>query len=178
METLDLEDDLGEIQTLNRTEDEGEIAGLIEANEPSLLHARKDPWYENKSEFPVHRQMIELAGQGFTVKEIAAMVGKTPQNVNNILRQKPLQQHLVNEVHRKVTEDQKVLDLVRNNVVMAMGVFVEIAGNEKCKPADRIAAAKELIDRRYGKTNQPINRTNDVDLNSLSDEELLQRRGN
>jgi len=145
---------------------------ISEVFEPPPLANAKDPFYFNKKEKPVHRAMLHLAAQGYDVKEIAERTGRTPVCVNNILRQPMLQSTLVKEIHRVNGEDQEVVEVIKSNVVSAVKTLASIINDEKAKGSDRIAAANALLERRYGKANQPINRGTDVDLNSLTDAEL------
>ncbi len=141
------------------------------AKEPLLTNA-KPPYYHNQKEAPVHRAMLHLSAKGYTVKEIAERTGRTPVCVNNILRQPMLQQTLVNEVKRVNGEDEQVVEVIKANVVLAVKTLADIVRSPTSKGSDRIAAANALLERRYGKANQPINRNTDVDLSKLSDKEL------
>lgn len=141
-----------------------------------VLHNHTAPYHLNKKERPAHRLMLELAAKGYTNKEIAETVGKTTVNVNNALRQPHSQQTLVHSIRERVSADEQVVEVIRSNVVKAVSTLAEIMdGGEdgKAKYSDRIAAAEALLNRRYGKPNQPINGGGTVDLNQLSDEELV-----
>lgn len=138
---------------------------------PPLANARA-PFYTNQKEKPAHRAMLHLAAKGYTVKEIAERMGRTPVCVNNILRQPMLQKTLVNEIQRVQGEDEQVVEVIKSNVVNAVQTLASIIRDSSAKGSDRIAAANVLLERRYGKANQPINRGTDVDLNTLSDSDL------
>jgi len=145
---------------------------VTEVYDPPPLTNAKPPFYHNQRETPAHRAMLHLAAKGYTVKEIAERIGRTPVCVNNILRQPMLQSTLVNEIRRVQGEDEQVVEVIKSNVVNAVQVLANIVRDDKAKGSDRIAAANALLERRYGKANQPINRGTDVDLNSLSDSDL------
>jgi hypothetical protein len=147
-------------------------APVTEVYDPPPLTNAKPPFYHNQRETPAHRAMLHLAAKGYTVKEIAERIGRTPVCVNNILRQPMLQSTLVNEIRRVQGEDEQVVEVIKSNVVNAVQVLANIVRDDKAKGSDRIAAANALLERRYGKANQPINRGTDVDLNSLSDSDL------
>ena len=152
----------------------GEPIKIINVSSDAPLLAGHDaPYHLNKKERPIHRAMVELAGKGYDNKEIAQMVGRTQVNVNNALRQPHSQQNLVNEIRRKVSEDERVVMVIKDNVENAVKALAEIVrGGDGIKSSDRIAAAEALLNRRYGKPNTPINRGTDVDLNKLSDADL------
>lgn len=140
----------------------------VREDAPTLAN-RKLPFYQNKQERPAHRAMLELAAKGYDVKEIAERTGYTAVCVNNILRQPALQQTLVNDIRKTVSEDERVVQIIRENVVRAVNTLADVmAGGEGIRASDRIAAAEALLCRRYGKPNQPINREKGVDLDSLS----------
>lgn len=152
---------VGPIQILNSTAD------------APILNGFKAPFHINQKERPVHRLMLELAAKGYNNKEIAELVGRTQVNVNNALRQPHSQQTLANEIRSRVTEDQKVVEVIRVNVVKAVEALAEIVGGGVgIKASDRISAAEALLSRRYGKPNQPIGKHDGVDLNTLTIAEL------
>jgi membrane-associated HD superfamily phosphohydrolase len=145
------------------------------AEDSPLLANRKEPQRVNQQERPNHRVFLELAAKGYDVKEIAAQTGYTPACINNALRQPHLQQTLVDAIHKFANEDEKVVELIKDNVARAVNVLVGIMHDKEAHNRDRISAAMALLDRRYGKPNQPLNRNTDVDLNSVSDKELLEK---
>jgi len=148
------------------------LSSIPTVSEPVPLKNRKPPFYHVQKEAPAHRAMLHLAAKGYSVKEIADKLDRSPVNVNNILRQPMLQQDLVKEIRRVQGEDEEVVEVIKQNVVVAVKTLASIIKDEKARGSDRIAAANALLERRYGKANQPINRGTDVDLNKLSDSEL------
>lgn len=149
----------------------GRIEYTVIPNAP-LLHNHTKPYHVNQKERPAHRLMAELAAKGYNNKEIAEIVGRTTVNVNNALRQPHSQQTLVNGIRDRVSADEQVVEVIRSNVVKAVTTLAEIMDDEDAKKSDRIAAAEALLNRRYGKPNQPIGSNGTVDLNHLSDEAL------
>lgn len=150
----------------------GRIEYTVIPNAP-LLHNHTKPYHVNQKERPAHRLMAELAAKGYNNKEIAEIVGRTTVNVNNALRQPHSQQTLVNGIRDRVSADEQVVEVIRSNVVKAVTTLAEIMDDEDAKKSDRIAAAEALLNRRYGKPNQPINGRGTVDLDQLSDAELV-----
>ena len=151
---------------------EAVLRELAEPRQAPLLANRKPPFYHVQQEKPHHRVFIELAAKGYTVKEIAEKTGFTPVCVNNILRQPPLQQTLVNEIERVMGADEQVVKVIRETVVDAVTLLRNTIIDPKQRTVDRLSAAEKILERRYGKANQPINRGTDVDLNALSNAEL------
>lgn len=166
------------VQSLNTTQAQAASGGPQKRVEytvlppPKPLHNHTAPYHINQKERPRHRLMLEYAAKGYDNKEIAELVGVTPVNVNNALRQPHSQQALVEAVQSRVTEDEKVVEVIRSKVVSAVKTLSEIMEDGEARNSDRIAAAEALLNRRYGKPNQPINGGGTVDLDHLSDEAL------
>ena len=137
------------------------------------LAGRTLPPYIRQKEQPWHRQAIELAAKGYQVKEIAEMVGRTGQCVQDIVRQPGLQQDLVDKIAKETSADHRVVEIIKDNVAELTQIAVDIAKDPRMKGSERLAAIAMVLERRYGKANQPINRGTDVDLNTLSDSELM-----
>lgn len=171
----------GDVQELNKTEKKlgsasrANCEGAVEVTyKAPKLHNFDAPFHVNKKETPTQRAILEVAAKGgYTNREIAKMFGRTPVNVNNIIRQPHSQEFLANEIRRINGEDETVVQVIKENVVAAVTTLAGIMNDVKARNADRIAAAEKLLERRYGKANQPINRASGVNLDELSDEDLL-----
>lgn len=154
------------VQTLNPTK---EIRATIKVQ--PILVGRKAPNIDGykhlQQENPKHRAMMTLSGEGHTNKEIAAILECHEVTVSNVLRAPLLQKNLAEIVNRTHTEDHRVVEIIKDNVVKAMQAF-ESALDGKDISDKQLFAAQHFLDRRYGKCNQPINRGNEVDLNSLT----------
>ena len=151
---------------------ESPTTGNTSNGDAPLLAQGKDPYYTTKHERYTHRIMLELAAKGYTVKEIAEMTGFTSVCVNNILRQKHVQQTLVNEIRRHHGVDDEVVEIVKRNVVKVAKLYEEILNDTSIDRHDRMEVGERFWNRRYGKPTQPIAHGSVVDLNELSDEEL------
>lgn len=149
---------------------------LNETSDPSpLLGDRDCSRYTNaiKSEQPRHRATMELAARGFTNKEIAELLGRTPAWVSNTLRQPSLQGELARVIRATADNvDSKVVEVIKKNVIKAVELYEKALGGDKSVTDVQMEAAERFLNRRYGKPNQPINRGTEVDLNDLSDTEL------
>lgn len=119
-----------------------------------------------------HRAIVEMAAKGYDQKEVASRIGVCAATVGNTLAQPMLQKPLVDAVKRIHGADEEVVEIIKESVVAAVSTLADIVKDEKAKNNDRIAAAEAILNRRYGKPNQPINRGTDVDLSTLSDAEL------
>lgn len=150
------------IQILNPTEEE-----------TIPLRNRGEAAYVRQQELPHHRVFAELSAKGYSSKEIATMTGFSPVCVQDILRQPGQDSFLAKEIKRNFGTDQEVVEVIKGAVVDSVKMLAGVVNDTKAKGSDRIAAAKELLDRRYGKCNQPINRGTEIDLNSLPDSELV-----
>jgi lambda repressor-like predicted transcriptional regulator len=150
----------------------------VEVKQAPLLVNRKKPYEQYgyggkvKQERPAHRLFLELAARGYSIKEISEQTGYSAVCINNILRQPNTQQVLVNEIREVADQDNEVVELIRDSVVDAVKTIVSIRDDPKTPQAIRLAASNDLLNRRYGKPNQPVNRETGVDLNALSIAEL------
>ena len=151
----------GPIQKMNQT-------GL----KPELLFNAAKPKQLRKKEQPAHTAMAQLAAEGYQGTEIARILGRHPHTVNDVLRQPYAQDRVVKCVRDTHGTDHEVVEIIKETVVAAVNLLAETIVDSKQKRSDRILAAEKILERRYGKANQPINRGTDVDLNSLSDAEL------
>ena len=160
------------IQLLNQT-------GTIPSQPPQSALPPKlvnfaGPQYLRKKEMPSHRLIAEYAARGFQANEISELVGRHKVTVADLLKQPHSQQYIADEVRRVASEDERVVTVIKDNVVRAVEALADIVGDESKKASDRIAAANALLDRRYGKAAQPISRNSGVNLDELSDADLAQ----
>lgn len=139
------------------------------------LANRAAPYYKVQKEAPAHRVMLEYAAKGYTVKEIAELLGRTPVCVNNILRQEHSQQTLVNEIRRINGEDEEVVEIIKRNVVASAKLYEQVLNDPDADRKDRMEAAERFLNRRYGKPNQPVNRDTGIDLDAQSIAEIAKQ---
>lgn len=161
------------VQKMNATA-EGKSSIEVREYKPEPLFANaKPPFYLNQREKPVHRAMLELAAKGYDVKEIAAIVGKTPVCVNNILRQPMLQQTLADKVHEIHGVDEQVVEIIKEGTLKAVKKLLEsVEKVEVSNVKDLVQLADRFLDRRYGKATQRIQVGQGVDLDKLTDADL------
>lgn len=156
-----------------------QYASIIEANGGDRLdnpcHGQREPYYNNKREQPQHRHIGLLKAQGLTNKEIAEETGYTPVAVSNILRQPWIQDLIYQEMRRAgrdaVRETLEVQALPSIQKLIELRDDVEVYAKN---PDIARKAANDLLDRVYGKPNQPITRTEKVELDSLTDQQLAE----
>lgn len=134
------------------------------------LHNARAPHYEIKHERYEHRAIIYLKGQGHSNVEIARITGMSAVAVSNILRQPWAQEELL-AIMREQGRDG-IFNLIQGAALDAVNRLVIEMDNDKARPAERISAARELLDRRFGRAAQPIVHSVDQQMDKLSDEEL------
>lgn len=141
------------------------------AGRPDVLAAAED-YFEDKDrlhgskvcettilrEKPVHRMMIWLHAAGATAKEIAAQLDCTPQTVSQILRQ-PWAQKKLTEFLREMGQD-KVRHFLTAQVSPSLDVLQEIRDTATARHSDRLAAAREILDRALGKPTVHVESSN------------------
>jgi len=109
---------------------EKKVMEIVEPEAPPLAN-RKPPHYYVQQERPAHRLAVELAAKGHDVKEIAEMIGYTEVAINNWLRQPHAQQTLVDTIHRNVSADDEVVEIIRQNVVKAAKLYEEVMNDTR-----------------------------------------------
>ena len=144
---------------------------IPEVQEPALWK-RKAPQYERQQEQEWHRHVIHLSARGFQSNEIAQIIGRSPTTVQDILRQPYYKDEVIREIRRVASEDEQVVTIVKENVAKAVTVLATIMEDTQSPKRDRIAAANAILDRRYGKPNQPLARDTGIDLDKLTDADL------
>lgn len=135
------------------------------------LHNDRDAVWGNKSETIAHRRYQDLAGQGFNIKEIAALMGVTVQTVSNALRQPAARARMIEQSKKPLSQMREFLE---GELMDNLRTFKEIRDNPEAKPSDRIAAASALTERLVGKAAQPIV-VDEKPVNKMTFEELAKR---
>ena len=137
----------------------------------NALHNDRDPIksFRDQVETPLHRRVAELSLQGFTNIEIAGMVQRSRMTVSNILRQPHARKYMINEAKRTVQDEVKAF--LDAELMPSLSAMKTIRDDPTAKASDRLAAAKEITDRRLGRAAQPFI-TNDKPVTELTAEEL------
>lgn len=175
---LDIDDLLGETEEKPKESAVQKMNFTIDASNTPPIRKTTAASYERKNEQPRHRMYVELAASGWTAQEIAKELGCRYETVNDILKQQANLPLLAKRIHENFGTDQQVVEVIKRSVVASVELYEAVVADPKQKMSDRIAAADRLLERRYGKANQPINRDTDVDLNALNDDELLKMARN
>ena len=144
-----------------------ELLNEIEPPKVRPLFNTATKCYQYTREQPKHRVMIELAAKGFDKKEIAQMSGVTPPTVHNVLNSPIFQGTIAETIRRRVGQDDEVVELVNEGARLGLQTMLNILRNKEGRTSDHISAAKEFLDRKYGKSVQPIVKS-EVDFNTLS----------
>ena len=126
-------------------------------------------------ETPAHRTMINMAAAGYTNREIAAAVGRSPTTVANTIRQPWAREYLIKEAKKTVQDEIKTV--LEAEALPSIRRLVQIRDSSLETAADRNAskaACDSLLDRFLGKPTQPIT-TDAKPMAELSDEELREQ---
>lgn len=137
---------------------------LFNDNDPVRVATREQTW---------HRRAAELSENGCTVAEIAALLDRSRSAVSNALRQPTTRARMINNMRQDTISEFR--SLLEAEVVPNLEVVKAIRDNERAKPADRLAAARELWDRFLGRPNQPITASQTVDPSKLTDQQILEQ---
>jgi len=121
---------------------------------PDALFADTKPNLVVEHEQPLHRAMVFLKAQGLSNKEIAKRTGKTEPWISQILRQPFARIQLVKEL--TLAGRDSVNELIKASAEDSVYKLIEVRDNPKAKDSDKISAAKELLDRAFGKPTQHV----------------------
>lgn len=117
-----------------------------------------------------HRIVAFLKAQGRSNKEIAELTGYHQSYVSQILRLPWVKDVIIDEIKRAGREE--VQEILQASAVDSVLYLIETRDDTNAAHKDRIAAAKELLNRTYGAANQVITVREEVDMSKLSDAEL------
>ena len=119
-----------------------------------------NPQWQVKKVTPIIREVLLLASSGLKQKEIAEILGRTPQWVGLVCRS-PLFKLELERLQQKL--EGTFVDIKREamqvdaevGVMRRLGELVESADTDSV----RVSAAREILDRAYGKPVQHIEAT-------------------
>lgn len=126
-----------------------------------------EPAYVNKREQFHHRTIAFLKAEGRTNIEIAEALHMSPVTINYLVKQPHISQQILELIHR---QGDKTLETLHNASLEAAEKLIEIMQEAENVETKR-KACNDILDRRYGKPNQPIALKN-LSPDQMSDEEL------
>lgn len=146
-------------------------AVVEEYSAPKPLHGAPEPKRLLKKERYEHRMMCYLKAEGKSAKEISLIMDVAEPTVHTVLKQ-PWAQAQILELIDKAGRS-RVDTLLQGAGIGALQRLIVEMDNEASGTANsRITAADKILDRLFGKPNQPYSEHQEVDLDSLSDEDL------
>lgn len=136
---------------------DGKGVECVEEQTPRPLFNARQPAYTLKSERPEHRAIIMMSAAGMGNKEIADALGKTAQHVMYVKKQPWAVEQILREMESAGREPvQQLLKVSALEATeMVLGVM-RTADSAKV----RLDAAKEVLDRVFGKSTQKMEVSN------------------
>lgn len=125
---------------------------------------------KHKSEKFEHRIVAYLKAQGHTNKKIAELTGYRPEYIGQLLRLPWVAEVISDEIKRSGRD--AVQEVIQAATSDAVGLLSDTIRNEKAGLRERLSAANAILDRAFGKPNQPITHREEIDPTKLSDAEL------
>lgn len=145
---------------------------LITDEEPGFFN----PWahrlgqFDLQHETPRHRLILQDYMLGWGKKEIAAKYGVTTTSVGDLLRQPWAIEYLEEAAKRR---SNTVEELLLDAAVPAVQRLIKLSvGGDSIPVETSRKASNDILNRLYGMPTQSIIQKKDVDLNTLSDQEL------
>lgn len=139
---------------------------------PRALFNGRQPQYTLKSERPEHRIVIMMTAAGMSTKEIAQSTGMTPQAVMYIKKQPWAVQQVLEEIEKAGREP--VVQLLKTAAMDAAQRLIDIAENAENLETKR-KANNDILDRVFGKPNQPVTNNVVVDPTKMTEAEIDQK---
>lgn len=147
-----------------------ESCSILEQDIPMLQGKRREPAYTNQSEQYHHRVIALLKAQGQSNVEVAAAMEMSSVTINYLVKQ-PFMEKMILETIHKVGGDQVAM-FFQSQAYPAAQLLSTVISDPDAANRDRIAAANAILDRVYGKPNQPVTSHKGRDMSKCSDEEL------
>lgn len=107
---------------------------------------------ENEQEW--HRTMMFLVARGFSDKEIASKLRKTPSYIGTVRRSPWFREQL--EAYIDEEGRDSIRSILEGEVLNSVYTLIDIRDNREAKESDRRAAADSLLDRFLGKAPQTV----------------------
>lgn len=135
------------------------------------LYGYKTPNFGIQQEKPEHRVVVLLHLQRHNSEEISKRTGFTRHWVRQILRQPWAVKYMTEELQKQGRDT--LHELLALSAEDSVYTLIDMRDNVKAKPAERIQAANSLLNRYLGNPTQPIAHSGKVNVDTMSDEELL-----
>ncbi len=153
-------------QGLDAVPDERQFHRNGEGERPLLNPT--EPQYRNQREKYEHRIIAYLKAAGNSNMEVARITGYSNITINYLVRQPWMEQTILEEIHKLGDEAMQTLHQASAEAAVSL---VEIARSAENLETKR-KACNDILDRKYGKPNQPYS-MKDVRPEDASDAELL-----
>ena len=135
---------------------------------PPRLHNPLKPAYELQHEKYEHRVIAYMKAQGLNDKEIAERTGLSPVTIGYVKKQPWFEKLVLTEIHK---HGDAALEFLAQETLEAAKRLVDIARNAE-NDETRRKANNDILDRKYGKPNQPVALTQKR-AEEMSDDELM-----
>lgn len=134
------------------------------------FHNARDPYYHIQREKPEHRIVLYLKAEGYSHREIAEISGLTTVAISNIIRQPWAQEELLRIIQSH--GEPAVETILKGEAVNSVFKLIELRDSGESPRETQRKAANDILDRLFGKPNQPVQHSGNLDLAKLSDAEL------
>ena len=138
------------------------------------LHNTLEPAYETKTEKGYHRLVAFLVAEGYNDKEIAAKVDRSPVTISYLRKQPHIERLIVELIHGRGDAAMDKLHKAAEEAADALISNLREAVAEGCLGEVR-QTANSILDRKYGKPNQPTTVTTRKTVEEMTVAEIDQR---
>ena len=156
----------------NLEQDQGKEQGFKSEQNPLFNTPR--PQAELKNEKPYHRIVAFLIAEGHTDAEIAAMVDRTAPTIGYLRKQPHIEREVLALIHGR---GDAAIDKLHRAAEEAADALIENMRKAQAEDAFEVVRknANDILDRKYGKPNQPTTTTIKKNVEEMSLEEINQR---
>ncbi len=137
--------------------------------EPRPMFNGREPQYVLQSERAVHRAICFLAAQGLSYVEIAQQLGVSGTTVGYVVKQDWAEKEILDIIHKNGGD--AVATVLSQQALPSVLKLVELRDSEEVAAEVQRKAANDLLDRIFGRPNQPVTHRQE-DLEQMSDAEL------
>lgn len=160
---------------------EGECGSNLEQNQggralstPPPLKGTRQPYYLNQTEKAYHRTVAFLVAEGLTDVEIAEQVNKSVVTIANLRKQTYIEQQVLALIHGR---GDAAIDKLHRAAEEAADALIDnlrqAQGKESLEVVRR--TANDILDRKYGKPNQPTTTTIKKQVEEMTIADIDQR---
>lgn len=132
------------------------VFATVTPRDSSRLHDFVGPRKEGDRvfEFPWHKTAAYMLAGGMPMNKVAAALGRTPNSISLLMREKWFQQAITEAMSEHGGKD--VMDMIKGEALASLSVLLSLRDDVTVKPQVRATIASDILDRAFGKPTQRV----------------------